>query len=49
MKRTKIIDLSVTIVNNPKGSFSQSEIEYMSHAESAKARGKALNLHEGIS
>ena len=48
MRKTKIIDLSVTILNNPKGSFIQSEIEYMSHAESAKARGKALNLPEGI-
>jgi hypothetical protein len=44
-----MIELSVKIDDNPKGSFIRSEIEYMSHAESAKARGKTLNLHEGIS
>ncbi len=48
MRKSKIIDLSVTIVSNPKGSFIQSEIEYMNHTESAKARSKAFNLPEGI-
>ena len=48
MKKTKIIDLSVTIVNNPKGSFVQSDIEYINHTESARIRSKALNLPEGV-
>ena len=46
MNKRKFIDLSVTVVNNPPGSFIQSEIMYYSHEEGAKARGKALNLPE---
>lgn len=46
MGKTKIIDLSVTIVNNPPGSFIQSEITYRSHEERAKARSKDFNLPE---
>jgi kynurenine formamidase len=46
MAKTIFIDLSVTIVNNPPGSFIQSEITYHSHEESAKGRGKAMNLPE---
>ena len=46
MAKTILIDLSVTIVNNPPGSFIQSEITYHSHEEVAKGRGKAMNLPE---
>ena len=46
MAKTRFIDLSVAIVNNPPGSFIQSEITYYSHEEGAKARGKAMNLPE---
>ena len=48
MGRTKIIDLSVTTVNNPPGSMIQSEITYVMHEESAETRGKQLNLPEGF-
>jgi len=48
MGKSKVIDLSVTMANNPPGSFIQSEIMYYSHEEGAKARGKSLNLPEGF-
>ena len=48
MKKSRIIDLSVTIVNNPKGSFIRSEIEYIGHQEGAEARGRDLHLPEGF-
>jgi len=48
MGKSKIIDLSVTTVNNPPGSLIQSEITYHAHEESAKVRGKALNLPNGF-
>jgi len=47
MAKRKFIDLSVTTVNNPPGSLIQSEITYITHEESAKARSKALNLPDG--
>lgn len=46
MGKSKIIDLSVTTVNNPPGSFTVAEITYILHEESAKTRSKALNLPE---
>jgi len=48
MEKRKIIDLSVTTVNNPPGSMIQSEITYYHHEETAKIRGKALNLPESF-
>ncbi len=46
MAKQKFIDLSVTTVNNPPGSFNPAEIKYIRHEESAAMRGKALNLPE---
>lgn len=46
MAKIKFIDLSVTIVNNPPGSFNPAEITYTLHEESAKIRSKALNVPE---
>jgi kynurenine formamidase len=46
MGKTKVIDLSVTLVNNPPGSFIQSAITYHTHEEGAKVRGKMFNLPE---
>ena len=48
MGKTKIIDLSVTTVNNPPGSMIQAEITYYRHEEGAKIRGEALNLPENF-
>lgn len=47
MAKNRIIDLTVTTVNNPPGSFIQSEITYFSHEDGAKRIIKALNLPEG--
>jgi len=41
-----IIDLSVTLVNNPPGSFIQSAITYHTHEEGAKVRGKMFGVSE---
>ena len=46
MTKRKFIDLSVTLVTNPPGSFTTAEITYYRHEETAKTRGEALNLPE---
>ena len=46
MATSKVIDLSVTLINNPPGSFIQSAITYHTHEEGAKVRGKMFNLPE---
>ena len=46
MAKSKIIDLSVTLINNPPGAFIQSAITYHTHEEGAKVRGKMFNLPE---
>jgi len=48
MKRSKIIDLSVTTVNNPPGAYIQSEIIYSTHKDSAELWGKILNWPDDL-
>ena len=48
MQKPRLIDLSVTTVNNPPGSPIFSEITYYHHEETAKTHGKELNLPEGF-
>jgi len=48
MKGYRLVDLSVSIVDNPPGSFIQSKITYVTHEESARIRGEALQVPKDV-